>query len=97
MVEEIDHEMAKVIKASWAQNTWATPNSQWKRFLNFCADAHACPLPAEVITVCGFLVVLGQMCKFATVTNYLPDINGLHHYYGHKIDFSDCEINFIEG
>lgn len=79
--------MATIIRASWADNTWATRNSQWKRFLNFCANANACPLPAEVLTVCRFLVVLGQSCKFATVTNYLSAINGLHRYHGHEIDF----------
>lgn len=79
--------MSKVIMASWADNTWATRNSQWKRFLKFCADANAVTLPAEVITVCRFLVLLGQSSQFTTVTNYVSAINGLHRYYGHDIDF----------
>lgn len=83
----IDQQMIKVIMASWADTTWATRNSQWKRFISFCADINACPLPADVLTVCRFLVVLGQTCKFATVTNYLSAINVLHRYYGHEIDF----------
>lgn len=83
----IDQQMVKVIMSSWADTTWATRNSQWKRFLGFCGDINACPLPADVLTVCRFLVVLGQTSKFATVTNYLSAINGLHRYYGHEIDF----------
>lgn len=83
----IDQQMVTVIMSSWADTTWATRNSQWKRFLRFCGDINACPLPAEVLTVCRFLVVLGQTSKFATVTNYLSAINGLHRYYGHEIDF----------
>lgn len=79
--------MSKVIMASWAQSTWSTRNSQWKRFLNFCSDINACPLPADVLTVCRFLVVLGQTSKFSTVTNYVSAVNGLHRYYGHEIDF----------
>lgn len=73
--------------ASWADSTWATRNSQWKRFLSFCSEIAASPLPADVLTVCRFLVVLGQTCKFATVTNYVSAINGLHRYYGYEIDF----------
>lgn len=86
-IEDIDKEMSKVILASWAETTWATRNSQWKRFLKFCSDANACPLPADIMTVCRFMVVLGQTCRFSTVTNYLSAINGLHRYYGYELDF----------
>lgn len=84
---ELDAKMSSVIVSAWATNTWSTRSSQWKRYLRFCMDVEAVPLPADVLTVSRFLIHLGQTCQFSTVTNYLSAVNSLHRYYGHDIDF----------
>lgn len=86
-LDEIDARMSTVIMSAWSDNTWATRNSQWKRFLKFCMDTELTPLPADVLTVSRFLIHLGQTSRFSTVTNYLSAVNTLHRYYGYEYDF----------
>lgn len=91
-LEEIDARMATVIAAAWADNTWSTRQSQWKRYLRFCGDTQLEPLPADVLTIARFLIHLGQSSQFSTVTNYLSAVINLHRYYGYDIDFRSYYI-----
>lgn len=91
-LKEIDTQMATVISSAWSDNTWATRQSQWKRYFKFCMDTRLEPLPADVLTVARFLIHLGQSSRFTTVTNYLSAVINLHRYYGYDGDFRSYYI-----
>ena len=74
---------------AWAPNTQATRNSQWSKYLSFCADNGLIAIPAEAQTIARFLVFLSRSVKYGTINNYVSAINRLHNYYGHQINFRD--------
>lgn len=88
-LRDVDCEMSKIISMAWANNTLRTRNSQWARYIDYCATYGLIPLPADCTTVCRFLVVLSKTCKYSTIKNYLSAINILHSFYGHEINFRD--------
>jgi hypothetical protein len=88
-VDQLDKEVSAVVGCAWSDNTLLTRNSQWKRFLQFCASIKECPLPASSQTVSRFLVHLSKSAKFSTINNYLSAINMLHRFYGYPGDYRD--------
>ena len=85
----LDREVSGAIGMAWAPNTQATRNSQWSKYLSFCADNGLIAIPAEAQTIARFLVFLSRSVKYGTINNYVSAINRLHNYYGHQINFRD--------
>lgn len=81
--------MSNLIGLAWSPNTLMTRNSQWRKFLNFCASIRACPIPAEALTVSRYLVRLSCDCKYVTVNNHLSAITVLHKFHGFNIQFRE--------
>ena len=88
-LEQLDREVAEAVSYAWSSNTLATRNSQWKKFITFCANNGLQPVPADHRTVCRFLVWLARNAKFLTVNNYLSAICVLHKYYDFDVDYRD--------
>ena len=78
-----------MIGSAWAPNTWATRNSQWRKYLTFCGDNDLIPVPADAQTVSRFLVFLARSVKYSTVNSYMSAIIKLHEYYGHPVNFRE--------
>ena len=76
--------------SAWSYNTLKTRNSQWSRFIKFCASNDLSPLPASVHTVSRFLVWQARTSKFVTVNNYLSAIISLQKFYGYENDYRNC-------
>ena len=88
-VSKLDEEVSAAVGAAWSANTLATRNSQWRKYLKFCADIGQVPMPADVQTVVRFLVFLARDCKYSTVNNYLSALISLHKFYGYDVTFRD--------
>ena len=84
---QLDADVSGAVASAWSSNTLSTRNSQWSRFLKFCAANTLTPLPASAHTVARFLVWQAKSSKFVTVNNYLSAIISLHRFYGHEVDF----------
>lgn len=67
----------------------STRRSQWKKYLQFCADTGLPGVPAETLTVARFLTFLARSCKFSTINNYLTAVIVLHKYHGFTPDFRE--------
>lgn len=89
---ELDSELSNLIGLAWSKNTLITRNSQWGKFLKFCASIGVTPVPADPITVCRYLVYLSSTCKYVTVNNHLSAVCVLHRFYGHMREFRDCFV-----
>ena len=81
--------MSTVIGAAWSESTLSTRNSQWGRYLKFCAELELKALPADTHTVARFLIWQSRSSKYSTCNNYLSAINVLHRFYGFDIDFRE--------
>lgn len=86
-VAALDRDVTQAIMAAYADSTWATRNSQWKLFIEFCIEIGASPVPADILTVCRFLCYKAQTVKWRTITNYVSAINTLHLWHGVEKDF----------
>ena len=86
-LRDLDREVSEIVSSAWSDNTLATRNSQWGRYLKFCADNHLTALPAVSSTVARFLVYLGRSVKYNTINNYLSAIVVLHKFYDYPADF----------
>lgn len=78
-----------MIASAWSSNTLRTRNSQWGKYLDYCASMGLCPLPADCTTICRFLIVLSRTCKFSTINNYMSAINILHRFYGYDANYRE--------
>lgn len=88
-LRSIDEEMSNLIGLAWSPNTLMTRNSQWRKFLNFCASLGVCPIPADALTVGRYLVRLSSNCKYVTVNNHLSAITILHKFHGFNVQFRE--------
>ena len=88
-IQQLDKDVSDVVQSAWSSNTLMTRNSQWKRYLHFCSDIGAIPLPANTKTIGRFLVHLSKDCKYSTINNYLSAIVSLHKFYGYVPDFRE--------
>lgn len=68
----------------WAESTWTTRNSQWRRYLNFCADYRLTSVPATVETTCLYVTYLSQSLAYSSICNYLSAVWSLHEFMGYK-------------
>lgn len=85
----MDTELSTIIASAWADNTVLTRRSQWKKYLQFCANRDLLAIPAETLTVARFLTFLARSCKFSTINNYLSAVIVLHKYHGFNPEFRD--------
>lgn len=82
-LQELYIRVAEIVSSAWSDNTLACRNSQWKRFLSFCADRGLQSLPATMTTLVRFLAHLESLgFKYLTINNYLSSIVVLHKFYG---------------
>lgn len=91
-LQELDGELSNLIGLAWAPNTLMTRNSQWRKYLQFCASLGVNPIPADALTVGRYLVRLSAKCKYVTVNNHLSAITILHKFYGFNVQFRDYFI-----
>lgn len=66
----------------WADTTWKTRRSQWKRYNDFCMEYGLTPIPASVDTICLYITHLTSSLKYSTICNYLSAVWALHEYMG---------------
>lgn len=66
----------------WAESTWSTKRSQWKRFLDFCHLYDLDPIPASSETICLYITFLTDQVKYTTIMNYVSSIWSLHEFLG---------------
>lgn len=89
----LDSRVSQIIAAAWSTNTLTCRNSQWKKYLTFCADRGLRALPAELTTIVRFLAFLeGLKFKYVTINNYLSAIVVLHKFYGVEIQIRDSYL-----
>lgn len=69
IVNDLDEQIAEVIKSAWADTTLSTRNSQWGRFIRFCKANGLAPMPASITTIARFLIHLASTCAFSTCNN----------------------------
>lgn len=70
----------------WAEATWTTRRSQWKRYKDFCSEYDLTPVPASVDTICLYITQLTYSLKYSTICNYLSAIWSLHDHLGYAAD-----------
>lgn len=66
----------------WADATWRTRRSQWKRYNDFCTNYGLTPAPASTDTICLYITHLTYTLKYSTICNYLSAVWSLHDYIG---------------
>lgn len=66
----------------WAEATWRTRRSQWKKYNDFCTKYELVPAPASVDTICLYITHLTYSLKYSTICNYLSAVWSLHEYLG---------------
>lgn len=77
---ELRKKCCHVRSLCWADTTWLTKRSQWKRYLTFCSTYDLQPAPASIDTVCCYITYLaGQVC-YSTICNYISAVWSLHDF-----------------
>lgn len=66
----------------WADSTWKSRRSQWKRYGDFCATYQMVMIPASTETICLYITHLSYKLKFSTICNYLSAVWAMHDYFG---------------
>lgn len=90
---ELDGRVAEIVASAWSENTLSCRNSQWKRFISFCADRGLSSIPASLTTVVRFLAYLESLgFKYVTINNYLSSVVVLHRFYGEIGDFRNSYL-----
>lgn len=67
----------------WADSTWVTRKSQWRRYINFCDLYDFKPLPATIDMICLYITYLTDQVKYSTICNYLSAVWSLHEHFGY--------------
>lgn len=92
-VRQLDDRVSEILSCAWASSTLSCRNSQWKKFIKFCADRNLVAIPSELSTIVRFLAYLeSKGYAFVTINNYLSGIIVLHKFYG---VFSDFRASFL--
>ena len=66
----------------WANSTWDTRRSSWKKYLEFCSSHAYEPLPASLEMLELYITYLClDGCKYSTIENYLSAVFTLHKVY----------------
>lgn len=79
----LDERVSQILSSAWSTSTLSCRNSQWKRYLKFCADRGLPALPALLTTIVRFLAHLETLqFKYVTINNYLSSVVVLHKFYG---------------
>ena len=73
-------EWKKLRALCWSENTYKAKKTQWKRFLNFCADYELRPLPVTTEVVCLYVTELTKTVCYQTITQYVSGVWSLHKY-----------------
>lgn len=66
----------------WAETTWKSKKSQWKRYLQFCDSYELAPVPGSIDTICLYITYLTSQVAYSTICNYLSGVWSLHSYLG---------------
>lgn len=81
-LQQLKRRCGQVWSLCWANSTWLTKKTQWKRYLTFCSDYRLNPAPATSETVCYYITYLTEQVRFSTITNYVSAIWSLHDFIG---------------
>lgn len=81
-LEELRKRCKDVQSLCWAESTWTTRNSQWRRYLNFCESYGITSIPATVDTMCLYVTFLTQSLAYSSICNYLSAVWSLHQFMG---------------
>ena len=80
---------------TFAETTWRTRRSQWKKYLLFCESIQATPIPATSTLICRFIVYLSDTLKYVSIMNYVSAICSLHKLFGYSPLFrTDFMVQF---
>lgn len=90
---KLDVRVSQIISSAWSTNNLSCRNSQWRKYLTFCADRGLRALPADLTTIVRFLAFLEWLkFKYVTINNYLSSIVLLHKFYGLDIQIRDSYL-----
>lgn len=81
-LQDLKLQCNQVRSLCWADTTWLTKRTQWKRYLSFCNDYRLDPAPASTETVCCYITFLTNQVCYSTITNYVSAIWSLHDFLG---------------
>lgn len=85
-LKELHDRCNRVRSMVWAESTWHSKRSQWKRFLDFCSSYHLQAVPASAETVSLYITYLCDQVVFSMITNYVSSIWSLHSFLGAETD-----------
>ncbi|MEC1524454.1 site-specific integrase [Neobacillus niacini] len=68
------------IKNSKSKNTQKGYEADWKHFTDWCEVNLRSPLPADVGTICSYLIELATTHKYSTLRRRLSSINQAHRF-----------------
>lgn len=68
----------------WAESTWSSKRSQWKRYLDFCSLYNLSAVPASDQTGSLYITYLTDQVCFSTICNYVSSVWSLHSFLGEE-------------
>jgi hypothetical protein len=74
---------------AFAKGTYSNLRTQIRSYFAFCVYFDRTPLPADVVTIHGYVQFLSRSMKPPTIQNYLSGVKMLHIFHGLPDHFSD--------
>lgn len=72
-----------MLSLCWAESTWRSKQSQWRRYLSFCKLYNQDPIPGSIDTICLYIAYLTSQVGYSTICNYISGVWSLHNYFGY--------------
>ena len=91
---KLDLRAAELRAQAWSESTWRTKASQWRKYIKFCTLVRCPPVPADLKTMCRYVVYLMDTLKYVSIQNYVSAVLSLNLYYGHDIRWIRSEFEF---
>ena len=83
----LEAKAAKVRSYCWAESTWRTKASQWKKYIGFCALLLIPVVPTTVSMMCNFIIYLSDTLSYVSIDNYVSGVISLNKYFGYDVLF----------
>ena len=81
---------------AFAKGTYSNLRTQIRSYFAFCVYFDRTPLPADVVTIHGYVQFLSRSMKPSTIHNYLSGVKMLHIFRGLPDNFSDDFLLALE-
>lgn len=91
----LDRRVAQAKAQAWAESTWITKLSQWRKYLWFCQCYMLDPLPTTPQNLCRYVVFLSSSLKFSSIDNYVSGVVSLNNYFGYEAKHLRSDFQFI--